>query len=269
MTENGFYGIIKRNSQQSVGERKMDLEIYQLILIALIVACASYIQSVTGFGFGIFAMMFLPYILLYTEANILSSIISALTSVGVAIALWRKISWKNIIFPLIGCVITTYAAVVFISSQETRVLKILLGIALVALSIYFYLFSGKIKIKPTWYAGLIAGLLSGIMGGMFSMGGPPVVIYFIQSEDDSDNYLATISAYFVFSGAISIIMKASSGFMTSNVWFALIVGIIGLLLGATLGKLTRDKTKPQMIKKAVYAVMAVSGVINIVTSLFF
>ena len=77
----------------------MENPILTFAIIALIMLGASYIQSVTGFGFGIFAMMFLPYILLYTEANILSSIISALTSVGVAIALWRKISWKNIIFP--------------------------------------------------------------------------------------------------------------------------------------------------------------------------
>ena len=35
-------------------------ETYMLILIALVTLLASYVQGVTGFGFGIVAMIFLP-----------------------------------------------------------------------------------------------------------------------------------------------------------------------------------------------------------------
>ncbi len=243
------------------------MELYQLLLVALITLGASYTQSVTGFGFGIFAMIFLPYVLEYTEANVLSSMLSALTSATVVAATWKKISWRNMVFPLIGCLFATYAAVAFIKSQESRFLTLLLGVALLLLSVYFFFFSDKIKIKPTWYAGLIAGVISGVMGGMFSIGGPPVVIYFLQSEENSDHYLATISGYFVLSGLISIVTKAASGFITSSVWLSLLVGIVGMLVGSLAGKATRDKIDPKMIKKAVYAVMAVSGAVNIVTSL--
>ena len=245
----------------------MNGEILPFILIALITLGASYIQSVSGFGFGIFAMIFLPNILLYTEANVLSSMISSLTSISVAICMRRKIHWKNIIFPLIGCLFSTFIAVSFIKTQKNETLTLLLGIALFVLSMYFFFFSNKIKIKPTWYAGLIAGTLSGLLGGMFAIGGPPVVIYFMQSEEDSDHYLASISAYFVFSGMISITTKAGAGFITERVWLGLAVGLLGMLLGSFVGKLTRDKTKPQTIKKAVYAIMAISGAINIATSL--
>ena len=49
----------------------MNVELYRLALIALITFGGAYIQSVTGFGFGIFAMIFLPKLLVYTEANVL------------------------------------------------------------------------------------------------------------------------------------------------------------------------------------------------------
>ncbi len=237
------------------------------LLIALITLGASYIQGVTGFGFGIFAMIFLPSILLYTEANLLSSMLSSLTSVLVAILMLRRIHWKNLIFPLLGCLFSTYAAVSFIKTQKNETLVLLLGIALVLLSLYFFFFSDKSRIKPTWYAGLIAGTVSGIMSGMFAIGGPPVVIYFMQSEKEPEDYLATISAYFVFSGGISVGTKAAAGFMTVNVWLGLAVGLVGMLVGTLVGKLTRDKTNPKAIKKAVYGVMAVSGAVNIVTAL--
>ena len=242
-------------------------DVVPFLLIAAVLLGSSYIQSVTGFGSGIFAMIFLPSLLLYTEANLLASIISALTSLLVMIAMRKYISFKNIVFPLIGCLVSTYLSVLFIKSQSNSTLSVLLGIALIALSLYFFFFSDKIKIKPTWYAGLIAGVISGVLEGMFSIGGPPVVIYFMQSEEDSDHYLGTISAYFVLSGAISIISKTTAGFFTENVLYGLALGIVGFALGALGGKLTRDKIDPKYVKKLVYGFMALSGIINIITAL--
>ena len=245
----------------------MDIQITHLILIALVALCASFIQSVTGFGFGIFAMMFLPYFLKFTEANVLSSILGAFTSICVVATMLRKVHWKNIIFPIIGSFAGTFCSVNFIKSQSNSTLTLLLGIALFCLSIYFLFFSSKIHIKIAWYTGLIAGILSGIMGGMFSMGGPPVVIYYMQSEKDPDNYIATLSAYFVTSNIYGITMKAISGFVTVNVWWGLLTGFIGMLCGALIGKIVFKRMNAQMIKKAVYGFMAISGIANIVTSL--
>ena len=222
----------------------------QFILVALVTLCASYIQSVTGFGFGIFAMIFLPKILLYTEASLLSSMLSTVTSLVVMVLAFRKISWKNLIFPVMGCLASTFFAVSFIKMQKDDTLTLLLGIALLLLSLYFFFFSDKIKIKPTWYTGLFVGVLSGILDGMFAIGGPPVVIYYMQSEKDSDSYMATLSTYFVFLGVVSSGSKCISGFGTVTVWISLAVALIALAVGAFVGKLTRERIKPSLIKNA-------------------
>lgn len=245
----------------------MDTQIYTLILIAAVSLIASFTQSVTGFGFGIVAMVFLPFFLPYTEANFLSSLLSTVTSAIVLITVFKKISWKNLVFPLIGSLVFNYLAITFVKNAANDLLTLILGIGLFGLSVYFFFFSNKIKIRATWYTGLIAGSISGIMSGLFSIGGPPVVIYYLQSEDDTDSYLATISAYFVISGIISVTMKAFSGFVTEGIWLGIAVGLIGMLLGSLLGNLTRHKTNPKIIKKSVYAVMAVSGIVNIVSSI--
>ena len=63
----------------------MESDILRFVLVAIITLIASYIQGATGFGFGIFAMIFLPRILAYTEANVFSSILSSLSSLFIAI----------------------------------------------------------------------------------------------------------------------------------------------------------------------------------------
>ena len=244
----------------------MDVEIY-CILIAAVTLLASYVQSVTGFAFGIVAMIFLPSFLLYTEANVLSTALSTVTSITVVLATYRKINWKNLGFPLVGSFVANYFAVAFAKNAKNELLVLLLGVALFVLSVYFFFFSNKVKIRACWYTGLIAGVISGVMSGLFSIGGPPVVVYYMQSEEDTERYLATISAYFVLSGVVSVAFKAAAGFITANVLWGMAVGLFALFIGAFLGKKTRAKAKPQVIKKAVYGVMAVSGLINVVTSL--
>ena len=238
-----------------------------LILIAIVTLGASFTQGVTGFGFGIIAMVFLPFFLLYTEANVLSSILSTITSLLVLIFTYKNVDWKNLIFPLLGSVVTNYFAITFVKGAENQLLTLLLGIALFCLSIYFFFFSNKIKIRATWYSGLIAGTISGVMSGLFSIGGPPVVIYYMQSQENTDEYLATISAYFVISGIISVGMKAFSGFITTNVLWGIAVGGLGMLVGSILAKFTREKLNPVVIRKSVYVVMMVSGLVNVITSL--
>ncbi|MBQ2875809.1 MAG: sulfite exporter TauE/SafE family protein [Clostridia bacterium] len=245
----------------------MDTQALTILLAATVTLFASYIQSVTGFGFGIFAMIFLPSILSYTEANVLSTVLSMLTSLVAVAFVLRRVDLKNLIFPTLGCLVSTYFAVAFISSQSSVVLTVLLGAVLFLLSIYFFFFTDKIRIKPTWYAGLIAGVLSGILGGMFAIGGPPVVVYYMQSEREPDRYMATISAYFVISGAISVVTKATAGFFTATVWLALAAALVAMLLGSLAGKLTRSKINPTLLKRLVYGFMAVSGIVNIVTAL--
>ena len=48
---------------------------------------------------------------------------------------------------------------------------------------------------------------------------------------------------------------------------SLLVGVVGMIVGSLIGKKARDKANPKLIKKSVYAVMAVSGVVNIITAI--
>ena len=68
----------------------------------------------------------------------------------------------------------------------TDLLKKVFGVFLMLLSVYFLVFSSKLKIKATLMSATVCGTLAGILGGLFGIGGPPMVIFFLAALDDKE-----------------------------------------------------------------------------------
>lgn len=239
------------------------------ILFTLIVCTAAsfagaFIQRVSGFGYGIFVMMFFPLVLAYGQATALSGCISLISASYVAFNLRKNIQWKQVFLPLIAYVLTNYFSVRFVGDADTGLLTRLLGGALLLLSVYFFFFSKKIRIKATPVAALAAGGLSGVMSGLFSMGGPPMVIYYLSGAESNDAYLATIQCYFALSNVVATATRAANGLVTVQVLWLIIPAGIAALLANLVGKKVYGRLSPDLLKKVVYAFMAVSGAISLI-----
>ena len=66
-----------------------------LLYIFILTVIASFIQRVSGFGFGIFVMMFFPFFLpTYGDCIMLSGLLAGSTALMIAVQNWRYIRWK-------------------------------------------------------------------------------------------------------------------------------------------------------------------------------
>ena len=240
----------------------------EFLLIALVCTLASmggaFVQRVSGFGYGIFVMLFFPYVLLHTEATALSGFVSLVSASYVAFRLRKQVRWRAVWLPLISYVITNTATTKLIVYLDTELLSKIFGVVLILLSIYFFFFSSKIKLRDTKCNALIAGSLSGVLSGAFAMGGPPVVVYYLNSSKDNDEYMATIQCYFAFSNVISTFNRVINGFFTERVLWLLLPAVLITFFANYLGKKTYGRISPLLLKRIVYAFMAVSGVIAII-----
>ena len=104
------------------------------------------IQSVSGFGFGIFVMMIFPYILPIAECAAVSSLLSMTSSFALAFVLRKKCNYKRLLWPLMGYVAGTVPAILVSDSAPNEFLRIMLAVMLIILSLYFLLFQSKIQI---------------------------------------------------------------------------------------------------------------------------
>lgn len=135
-----------------------------ILEIFLLTIGASFVQRTTGFGFGIFIMTLLPFLMpSYGEATTLSGLLAMTTSAIITWNMRKHITWKRLYPILLTFIVVSAAAICLLTRIQETSLRRILGIVLILISLYFAFFSGKIRIRTTlpWQVG--AGSLSGII----------------------------------------------------------------------------------------------------------
>ena len=182
-----------------------------IVSIFLLSIVASLIQRTTGFGFGIFIMTMLPFLMpSYAEATTLTGLLAMSNSIYIAIRMHRYVQWRRVVPILCAFVVVSTLSIFCLKKIDDVVLRDVLGVVLILFSIYFWFFNKKIRLRPTLPTQIGTGVLSGLMGGFFNMQGPPAVLYFISTAKDKNQYMALAQVY------ISDISPTASSDMSST-----------------------------------------------------
>lgn len=238
-----------------------------MIEIFLLAVGASFVQRTTGFGFGIFIMTLLPFLMpSYGEATALSGLLALTTSAIITFRMRKFITWKRLIPILVTFIAISTVAICLLSRIHDDVLRNILGIVLMITSIYFAFFSSRIKIKTTLPYQIGAGSISGIMGGFFGMQGPPAVLYFISSEPDKNHYMGMVQTYFLIGNTMMTIVRASNGFVTATVGRCYVFCLAAVVIGTLLGSWAFKRIPGRIFPYVVYSYIGISGLIIFLTA---
>ena len=237
-----------------------------VIAIFLLSIGASFVQRTTGFGFGIFIMTMLPFFLpTYGEATTLSGLLAITTSAVIVWRLRKYVTWQRLWPILLSFIVVSTIAIFALTRVEDHILKQILGVALILISIYFAIFSQRIKLPTTKRVQVTAGTLSGLMGGFFGMQGPPAVLYFIQSEPTKEHYMAMTQTYFLIGNVMMTIVRAYNRFLTTTVLTDYCFGLGGVIIGTCLGTYVFRHIPNCIFRYIVYVYIALSGVIILIS----
>lgn len=242
----------------------MDLHIIYIFLLCI---GASFIQRTTGFGFGIFIMTMLPFLLpSYGEATTLSGLLALTTSAAISFRLRKSVSWKRLLPILLTFMAVSAIAVSCLGNMDDSLLRRILGVALVLASLYFIFLSSRIHLRPTLPFQVTAGAISGVLGGFFGMQGPPAVLYFISSEPDNEHYMAIAQTYFFIGNLAMTFFRAGNGFLTPVVGWSYLYGLGGVVIGTVVGSLVYRHIPSNALRYIVYSYIGISGVIVFFTA---
>ena len=244
---------------------------YNTLYIILLAAGASFIQRTIGFGFGIFIMTALPFLMpSYAEAVTLSGLLSLTSATVVMLQYIKYVTWKRFL-PILGAfIIFSTSAILLLDKIEGPAMRKILGIMLIFLSLYFSFFKERlqkhIRATPGWMLG--AGSISGIMGGLFGMQGPPVVLYLIVSEPSKNHYMGMIQTYAVVTNITMLAVRIYNGYVTPAVGASYLYGLLGLAIGVIKGNWAFKRIPSRLFTYIVYAYIGISGLVILLTALW-
>ena len=234
------------------------------VVVFLSAVIAGIIQTVTGFGSGIFMMMFFPAFFPLLNASALSSSIGLMVSGGVA---WRYRKYSQIrltVLPAIFYIISSSAAISLGPFLPTLMLKKAFGMFLAVLSLYFLLADQTKKMRATMTAAILCATLSGIVGGLFGISGPPMVLYFLSALDHKEQYLGTLQLFFFWAGVYTLLFRIYSGIYTMNLVMYSALGLVGIYIGMQFGYKIVNRLDKERMKKIIYLFLGLSGIINLI-----
>ncbi|MFV0395700.1 MAG: sulfite exporter TauE/SafE family protein [Coprobacillaceae bacterium] len=238
-----------------------------VIFIMLPAIVAGIVHGVTGFGAGIIIMMFLPNLLPVTQSAGVSTIICMLLVLSMVIKYRKHVNFKLILPPFCLYIITVSITILLSESINPTILKLILGLFLIALSFYFLLISTDEKPQLNRLTSFLCVFISSICDGLFGIGGPLMVMYYLAKTDDRNEYLGNIQGFFMLNMFYSTALRISQGIISTNHIQYILVGTVSILVGLIIANKIIDHINPITLKKSTYFLIGFSGLINILTAI--
>ena len=229
------------------------MSISAILFVMIVILSGSCVQSALGFGTTMITMGFLPLIMEYSKA------------MGLSIVMVTR--WAVMLPFLIPTAIICGIVNLLSAKVSSDVMYLMLGIMFVAVSIFFFMFSDKIHIKPNPVSGTILGIICGICYGLFASGGPTAALYLLPATKSKKEYLATIQAFLCVNNIVVLIISLVLGRLDMADLPMVGAGIVAMLVGTLLGLVIHNKIPASVFGKVIYAFVGVGGMWIIVSHL--
>lgn len=236
-----------------------------MIYVMLAAVVAGIVQGVTGFGAGIVMMMILPSLFnnIPQSAGVSTAICSILC-IQMAYMYRKHIDIKKIVGPAVIYLIVSSIAMYFAPMVNQVLMKKILGVFLIVLSIY-YLFINKSneRKKLGLFVSLFCIVVSGLCDGLFGVGGPLMVLYFLSTTHNTHQYLGTIQAFFTMNCLYNTGFRIIRGILLPEHIIYIVLGMVCIILGGLIANKLVDKLDGNMVRKLTYVMIGIAGISNL------
>ncbi|MGR8918190.1 MAG: sulfite exporter TauE/SafE family protein [Gammaproteobacteria bacterium] len=231
-----------------------------IALVAAILLVASTVHA--GFGFGT-ALVAMPPLVMLAGLPVATPLVglAALASVLLILARdVRRLDFRAAGRLLAGALPGIPLGVMLIRHGPADALRHVLGVLLTAYCLYSLWRPALPRLEST-RLGYAFGFLSGVLGGAYNTNAPPVVLHGALAGWSPERLRATLQAYFLPSALLISASHGLSGLYTPEVLVLLAGSLPAILLGNRLGAWLAARANPARFTRALYALLAVLGVV--------
>ncbi|MCZ8438235.1 sulfite exporter TauE/SafE family protein [Achromobacter xylosoxidans] len=193
-----------------------------LLAFLLVIAIASYLQALTGFALGLFALGGVIALNISSIATA-SMVINVLMVVNVTLALrgyWSEIHKRLFWLTLAGLIPGAFLGIFLLQHLEDRyadLLQMILGILILVAGATMAMLAQVRPVISSAPGFVLTGILGGVCGGMYSIPGPPVVYLFYRQPLPLDTVRSTLLAVFGTLSVVRLVLLTMQGEVTADV----------------------------------------------------
>lgn len=229
-----------------------------------IAAIAAYTQTLTGFALGLIMMggIGLTGIIPLTDAAVLVSILVIVNAGQVLAKGWRDIAFAQALPALSTSLVflgVGYWLLGLMASASLDWLKAVLGIVIVASSIQLSLKPDALTRMSSRISFAGFGAIAGVMGGLFSTAGPPLIYHFYRQPLKAAAVRETLVAIFAVNALVRLGLVAAAGHLPSaGFWWGLLA-IPVVIVATFLARRFPPPLSPLAMRRTAFLLLFLSG----------
>lgn len=235
--------------------RTVKADVWTLVLVGAVLLLGSYAQAATGTGLGLISGSILVIVLGRESGIALLSILSVVMMTAVLVQNWKATRWKDGLMLGASAVLLTPLLAIGLRHFDQALLLLVGGVLVIAsVGALSFGLSSPALTGPVGAVG--AGALSALMNMLSGAGGPPPVLYAVNSKWTPPETRATLQLVFI------LVAFTSLGSLGLPSVGAKTVGVAAATtaLGTVAGMASAKRIPAAAARAAVLSLAALGGV---------
>lgn len=241
----------------------------QYLLIGLAVFLGQFVYAAVGFGSGMITISLLTLMFgrvdLFVPFFLLLCLPAELT---VAIRDRHHVRLKEtgafLFYITPGLIIGAWV----LKSAPDTFLLVALGLLITVLALYYLFFENRFRIRtdsPLWVP--IAGSLSGVLGGLYGVSGPPLIVYFKSAGRAKRVFRAALLTIFLFMSFVRLLIYGTMQFYTVPILISVLATLPFAAAGVGAGMWSHERIPEDRFRVVTSLLLLVSGLLLILKNI--
>ncbi len=235
------------------------------IEVLVVLTGATLIRSIFGFGEALVAVPLLALIMPIETAAPLATLVSITVAALVLVQDWSEVHVRSAVWLVLSTLLGIPLGLLLLTKVAEPIVKAVLGSIIVAFSLYSLLSKRSRTLANDRLAWLF-GFSAGVLGGAYSMNGPPLAIYGSLRGWSPQKFRATLQGYFLPASLLVMVGYWLAGLWTSTVTRYYLISLPAVIVAAIAGGVVNRRVHPQRFQFLIYLVLAVVGLVLLVQS---
>ena len=236
--------------------------LYPSIFLAALLA--GLVQGVTGFGGGIITMLIFPIFLSIPVGAGITSALGIALCLSMVIRYRDEVNVKMALLPALLYNVVSSIVISFSVDLDQVLIKKIFGGFLILLCLYYLFISKSVQNrKLSILVSILCIAVSATCDGLFGIGGPLMVLYFMSMTTTTHAYLGTMQLFFWTNSMYNTTLRFFKGILLPEHLALMAIGAAGVLLGGALAGKIVDRLNIATMRKLIYAMIGVGGVVNL------